>query len=180
MSASRQREIRRDVTERGNSKALLRAYGFPLPDEEMALTADAAVLAARGMGYPVVMKGVSPTLLHKSDAGAVVLGLKDDDAVRAAWVSIFANVKAYGHPDPLEGVLVAEQVSGGIELALGIHRDPEVGLVIMVGAGGVLLELIKDTSFSALPVTQAKARFLLAQTRVSKLMAGYRGGAPPT
>ena len=159
-------------------KALLRAYRFPLPDEEMALTADAAVLAARGMGYPVVMKGVSPTLLHKSDAGAVVLGLKDDDAVRAAWVSIFANVKAYGHPDPLEGVLVAEQVSGGIELALGIHRDPEVGLVIMVGAGGVLLELIKDTSFSALPVTQAKARFLLAQTRVSKLMAGYRGGRP--
>jgi acyl-CoA synthetase (NDP forming) len=158
------------------SKDLLRAYGFSLPVEELAVSPDAAVLAARRIGYPIVMKGVSPTLLHKSDAGAVMLNLKDDDAVRAAWVSIFANVKAYGHPDPLEGVLVAEQVGGGIELVLGVHRDPEIGLVIMAGAGGILLELIKDTSFAVLPLTPSKARQMLTQTRVSKLMSGYRGG----
>ncbi|HEX2724900.1 MAG TPA: acetate--CoA ligase family protein [Beijerinckiaceae bacterium] len=160
------------------SKALLRAYGFALPAEELTVSADAAVSAARRIGYPVVMKGVSPTLLHKSDAGAVMLGVAGDDAVRAAWASIFANVQAYGHPDPLEGVLVAEQVSGGIELALGVHRDPEIGLVVMAGAGGVLLELIKDASFAVPPITPDKARNLLAQTRVAKLMAGYRGARP--
>jgi acetate---CoA ligase (ADP-forming) len=160
------------------SKALLRAYGFPLPEEELAPSPDAAVAAARRIGYPVVMKGVSTTLLHKSDAGAVMLGVTSDDAVRAAWASIFANVKAYGHADPLDGVLVAEQVRGGIELALGIHRDPEIGPVIMVGAGGVLLELIEDASFAVPPMTSAKARHMLAQTRVSKLLTGYRGARP--
>jgi acyl-CoA synthetase (NDP forming) len=161
------------------SKELLRAYGFPLPKERLARSAEEAVAAARQIGYPVVMKGVSPTLLHKSEAGAVMLGLADDDAVRTAWDSIIRNVDAYGHPDPLEGILVAEHVRGGIELVVGAHRDPESGLVMMVGAGGVLLELMKDVSFAVPPMSPAKARHMIEGTRAGKLLAGYRG-APPS
>jgi acetyltransferase len=158
------------------SKDLLRAYGIATPKEIAAQSADEAVKAAAEIGYPVVLKGVAAKLLHKSDAGAVALHLRDGEAVRAAYASIEANARRAGI-DRLDTMLVCEQVSSGLELVLGLNRDPEMGLVVMAGSGGVLLELTKDVAFAAPPITAAKARAMLARTHAARLIAGYRGGA---
>jgi acetate---CoA ligase (ADP-forming) len=157
------------------SKALLRAYGIATPTEIVAQSADDAVKAARQIGFPVVLKAVAAKLTHKSDAGAVALHLHNDDEVRSAYGRIAANVRRAGVD--LEATLVCQQISGGLELVLGLNRDPEMGLVVMAGSGGVLLELIKDVAFAAPPITPAKARAMIERTHVARLMSGYRGGA---
>jgi acyl-CoA synthetase (NDP forming) len=158
------------------SKDLLRAYGIATPKEIAVRSADAAVRAATEIGFPVVLKAVAAKLLHKSDAGAVALHLRDAEAVRAAYSAIEANVRRAGI-DRVDAMLVGEHVTGGLELVLGLNRDPEMGLVIMAGSGGVLLELSKDVAFAAPPITAEKARAMLKRTHAARLMAGYRGGA---
>ena len=159
------------------SKALLAAYGVPLPQEGLAQDVKAAVALATRIGFPVVLKAICATLTHKSDVGAVQLDLRDAEAVRAAWARIEANLAAHGFADALEGVLVAQMVSGGLELVMGVHRDPEMGPVIMGGSGGVLLELVRDVAFAAPPLTLAKAHDLIARTKAGALMKGYRGAS---
>jgi acetyltransferase len=134
-----------------------------------------AVALATGIGFPVVLKAVCATLTHKSDVGAVQLNLRDADALRAAWGRIEANLAAHGLADALEGMLVAQMVTGGLELVMGVHRDPEMGPVIMGGSGGVLLELVRDVAFAAPPLNLAKAHDLIARTKAGALMKGYRG-----
>jgi acetate---CoA ligase (ADP-forming) len=158
------------------SKDLLRSYGIRTPQEQLARSAEEAAAAAAAIGFPVVLKAASAKLPHKSDVGGVMLGLRDADQVKSAWAEIECNVRKHGFEEPLDGMLVCQQISGGLELALGLHRDPEVGLIVMAGAGGVLLELIKDVAFCLPPVTREKARETLARTQISKLLAGYRGG----
>jgi acetyltransferase len=155
------------------SKALIRAYGIPTPAEIAVQSADDAVKAARQVGYPVVLKAVAAKLLHKSDAGAVALHLGDDDAVRAAYGRIADNVRRAGIAT-LDAMLVCQQISGGLELVLGLNRDPEMGLVIMAGSGGVLLELTKDVAFAAPPLTREKARAMIERTHAARLIRGYR------
>lgn len=173
--AARRPDAPRALNE-AQSKEVLAGYGFSLPRERVAKSPQAAAAAAaKEIGFPVVMKAVAADLLHKSDAGGVLLNLGTPDAVAAAWDTIAANVRAHGRTKPLEGMLVCQQVSGGLELVLGLHRDPEMGLVVMAGSGGVLLELVKDVAFAAPPITEAKARDMLARTRAGRLLAGYRG-----
>jgi hypothetical protein len=105
----------------------------------------------------------------------VQLNLRDADSLRAAWARIEANLAAHGFADALEGMLVAQMVMGGLELVMGVHRDPEMGPVIMGGSGGVLLELVRDVAFAAPPLTLAKAHDLIARTKAGALMKGYRG-----
>ena len=155
------------------SKQLIRAYGIPTPAEIAVKSPDDAVKAARQIGYPVVLKGVAAKLLHKSDAGAVALHLGDDDAVRAAYACITENVRRAGI-ESLDAMLVCQQISGGLELVLGLNRDPEMGLVIMAGSGGVLLELTKDVAFAAPPLTREKARAMIERTHAARLLRGYR------
>jgi acyl-CoA synthetase (NDP forming) len=155
------------------SKQLIRAYGIPTPTEIAVQSPDDAVKAARQIGYPVVLKAVAAKLLHKSDAGAVVLHLADDEAVRAAYERIAGNVRRAGI-ESLDAMLVCQQISGGLELVLGLNRDPEMGLVVMAGSGGVLLELTKDVAFAAPPITRGKARAMIERTNAARLMRGYR------
>jgi acetyltransferase len=155
------------------SKQLIRAYGIATPTEIAAQSPDDAVKAARQIGYPVVLKGVAAKLLHKSDAGAVALHLADDEAVRAAYARITENVRRAGI-ESLDAILVCQQISGGLELVLGLNRDPEMGLVVMAGSGGVLLELTKDVAFAAPPITRDKARAMIERTHAARLMRGYR------
>jgi acetate---CoA ligase (ADP-forming) len=157
------------------SKDLLRAYGIAAPTEIAVHSTDEAVAAARQIGFPVVLKAVSENLQHKSDVGAVALRLADDEAVRAAYARISENVRRAG-VDRLDAMLVCQQVNG-LELVLGLHRDPEMGLVVMAGTGGVLLELIEDVAFAAPPITRDKARAMIERTHVARLIGGYRGGA---
>src|SRR4030095_3741111 len=135
-------------------KDILRAYGIPTPEEALATSPEEALKAAARIGYPVVLKAVSDTLTHKSDVGAVALNLANPGALAAAYDRMVEALKEH----KLAGMLVARQVRGGVELVLGLHRDPEMGLVVMAGAGGVLLELTKDVAFCAPPITLHKAR----------------------
>ncbi len=160
------------------SKALLQAYGIGVPRETLAETPDEAAEAAAAIGFPVVLKAVSDKLLHKSDVGGVLLDMADEEAVRRGFSEITENVRRAGFTDPLDGVLVCEQVKGGTELILGVQRDPEMGLVVMIGAGGVLLELVGDVAFAEPPLDRERALSLIGETRIAKVLKGYRG-APP-
>ena len=157
------------------SKVLLRAYGIATPQEIAVQSPDDAVKAAREIGFPVVLKAVAAKLLHKSDAGAVAVGLADERALLAAYERIVANVGQAG-VGALDAMLVCQQISGGLELVLGVNCDPEMGLVVMAGSGGVLLELAKDVAFAVPPITRDKALAMIERTHAARLMRGYRSG----
>jgi acetyltransferase len=159
------------------SKSLLASHGLAVPRENLCRSADEAQKVADAIGYPVVLKVVSAGIAHKSDVGGVLLRLRNRAEVAEGYTQIFRNLEEHGVTVPVEGVLVGQQIDRGLELVLGLHRDPEMGLVVMVGAGGVLLELMKDVAFAALPVSAAKAEDMLNRTRVSRLLDGYRGAA---
>ena len=133
--------------------------------KQLVASLDEALRAAERIGYPVVLKAVSATLTHKSDAGAVALNLATPEQLRAAYERMTAKLAG----EKLDGMLVGQFVSGGLELVLGLHRDREMGLIVMAGAGGVLLELMKDVAFCAPPVSREKALDLLARTQAGRL-----------
>jgi acetate---CoA ligase (ADP-forming) len=157
------------------SKRILADYGIVVPAEALARDEAAAVQAAARIGYPVVLKAVSATLTHKSDAGAVILGIADATALRAGIATIRRNLDRAGFAGSLDGFLVSEFVQGGLELVIGAQRDPEVGPVVMVGAGGVLLELIHDVAFGPAPLDELEATALIERLRIARLLHGYRG-----
>ncbi|MDB5507755.1 MAG: acetyl-CoA synthetase [Hyphomicrobiales bacterium] len=160
------------------SKSLLAAYGLGMPEESLCRSEDDAVAAAARIGFPVVAKIVSAALPHKSDMGGVRVGLKDEAQVRSAFRDIM--VAAEAHPDAphVEGVLIAQMVSGGIELVLGATRDPEMGPVVLFGTGGVDLELWRDVALAACPLDEAAAHELIDRTRAGSLVRGTRGKPP--
>jgi acetyltransferase len=155
------------------SKALLRLYGIAAPPEVVVTSKADAIAAAERIGYPIVLKAVAAALTHKSDAGAVALDLASREQLAAEYDAMTRRLHAHA----LAGMLVAPQIRGGLELVLGLHRDPEMGLVVMAGSGGVLLELVRDVAFCIPPLSPAKAADLLARTRAGRLLEGYRGGA---
>ncbi len=157
-----------------DSKALLRLYGLATPREALVATRAQAMREAASIGFPVVLKAVSEAIPHKSEVGAVILGLESEDDVALAWERIQRNLREHGI-GAIETMLVAQQIEGGVELALGLHRDPEMGPVVMAGSGGRLVELMKDVAFAAPPLDAAKARDLLSRTRAAQLLAGFRG-----
>jgi acyl-CoA synthetase (NDP forming) len=156
------------------SKELLRAYGIAAPEEALVASVAEALGAASRIGYPVVLKAVAATLTHKSESGAVALNLASPQELAAAYDRMAEALKAHA----LGGMLVCRQIRGGLELVLGLHRDPEAGLVAMVGSGGVNVELVRDVVFGVPPLTPAKARHMLGRTRAALLMDGYRGSLP--
>jgi len=157
------------------SKALLGAFGLPLAREVQAADAGAARAAAEEIGYPVVVKALSSDLPHKSEAGAIALNLADGDAVSAACDRIAANVAAFDRDAKIDGFLVAEFVTGGTELALGLIRDPEMGPVVMFGSGGIMVELYKDVAFGRPGLGRAEAEAMIEATRAGRIIAGFRG-----
>jgi acyl-CoA synthetase (NDP forming) len=161
-----------------DSKRLLREYGINAVEERVVKSADEAVQTANAIGYPVVLKAVSRMLLHKSDVGAVKLNIANAADLRADYDEIARNLVQNGITGELEGMLVSRQIRGGVELALGVHRDIDMGLVLMAGSGGVLLELVRDVTFAALPITFEKARGMINKIKIARLLKGYRGSQP--
>ena len=166
------------VLNEADSKALLRAYGIKSPKEIVATGVDAVVRAAKEIGYPVVVKLLAAEVTHKSDIGGVILGIRNEAELRTAHARLAENLAKARPGSKLDQVIVAQQVAGGVELVLGVQRDPEVGPVLMFGAGGVLLELTKDVSFGAVPLPQWQAKAMIERTAAGRLLKGYRG-APP-
>jgi acyl-CoA synthetase (NDP forming) len=173
LQQTRTRSGSAEALSEATSKQLLTLYGVALPPEEVVTDIDQAERAASRIGYPVVLKAVSADVPHKSDAGLVLLGLNNAAAVRDAARTITSQCAAINAK--LEGLLVARQMTGGIEMAAGIHRDPEMGPVVMVSLGGVWLEVFADSAFGPPGLDLARARAMIASVKASQLLDGYRG-----
>jgi acetate---CoA ligase (ADP-forming) len=160
------------------AKTLLADYGVPRPPEALAQTADAAVTAAGKIGGPVALKVQSPDIAHKTEAGAVALRVEGEAALRAAYARVLANAKA-AHPEAaIEGILVQQMAPPGIEIILGVNRDPDFGPMLMVGLGGIHVEILRDVAFAPVPIERDEALSLIGELRGAALFDGARG-APP-
>ena len=160
------------------AKELLRQAGLRVTREQLATSADDAVRCAAEIGFPVVLKIVSADIAHKSDVGGVVLNLADEAAVRLAYTRIRESV-ARALPEALiDGVLVAAMIPAGVETVLGVVRDPLFGPIVMVGLGGIFVELLRDIVFRPAPISAADAHEMINRLRGRALLDGIRG-APP-
>ncbi len=160
------------VLDENRSKAILKAWGIPVVGETMVLNDQEAVAAARSFGFPVVMKGISRGMVHKTEAGLVRLGIKSADEVRAEYAALLAAMEDDGGT-----VLVQQQIPQGLELIVGMIRDPQFGVCVMCGMGGVMAEVLNDTVFGVAPLTEAEALALIARMKSCRLLDGFRGGA---
>ena len=157
-------------------KAVCDAYGIPLPSEGLARSADEARAVADGIGYPVVMKIVSPDILHKTEAGGVVVGVADGDAAAAAYEAIVAGARAYKPEARVDGVQVQQMVTGDAqEVIVGAVTDPSFGKLVAFGLGGVLVEVLKDITFRLAPATADDARSMLDGIQAAEVLDGVRG-----
>jgi len=157
---------------------ILGAYGFPLPKNILAKTEDEAVEAANKIGYSVVMKIASPQIVHKSDAGGVKVNLTNDDEVRNAFKEIVENAKKYDSDAEIKGVLIVEMVKGGKEMIIGSKLEPGFGPVIMLGMGGIYVEILKDVTFRLAPLTDQESNDMIMSIKTKKLLDGVRGEKP--
>ena len=149
---------------------LLRDYGITPARTQAADSTAGALAAAAGLGYPVVLKTDEPGIAHKSDAGGVLLGIGDPDALRVAYRDVAGRLGSR--------VLICETIPAGPELSLGLARDHELGPLLVVGAGGVLVELLADRAVALPPVSAGQAHRMLGTLRVARLLAGVRGQPP--
>lgn len=158
------------------SKELIAAWGIPITREATAVSADKAVAAAAAIGYPVALKVDSPDILHKTEAGAIRLGLTDGAQVAAAYADIMSNAARYGPAGAvINGVLVQEMVSGGVETIIGVSYDAQLGPTLLFGAGGVMVEVYNDVALRLCPITRSEARDMINQVKGSRLLHGFRG-----
>lgn len=159
--------------------ALLMEYGLPMPRHRVAHSAGEAAEAAAEIGFPVVLKIVSRDVLHKSDAGGVRVNLATAAAVEAAYDGILESVGTRVPGARVEGVLVCEMLpTGGVECIVGMIRDASFGPAIMVGLGGVFVEVLKDVTFRVLPLTEADALAMIQELKGYALLGGVRGQKP--
>ena len=159
--------------------AILSAYGIRGVRESLARTAEEAAGAAEAVGYPVVLKVSSPEIPHKSDSGLVELNVRDRDEVKARFESLMETVAAHAPRAAVEGILVQEMVSpGAVEVLVGVFQDPSFGPALVLGMGGVLVELVQDRCIRIPPVTLSEAKDMTASLRGKALFEGYRGTEP--
>ncbi len=154
---------------------LLACYGLHVLPTRLAKTPDEAAAIARDMGLPVVMKIVSPQILHKSDAGGVMVGLDTEDEVKSAFEKIVENAKKYDPKAEIEGVLVVKMAPEGEEIILGANRYPTFGPLLMFGLGGIFVEVFKDVEFRLAPIGRNEARQMIRGINGYKILQGFRG-----
>ena len=157
---------------------VLRTYGFPIPKSILAKKDKEAIQAAKKIGYPIVMKIVSPQIIHKSDAGGVKIGLKNSQEVRTAFKEIIKNAKKYNKKAIIKGVLIQEMVKGGKETIIGSKLESGFGPVVMFGMGGIYVEVLKDVTFRLAPITDSEADEMISSIKTNKLLQGVRGEKP--
>ncbi len=165
------------LTER-EAKAVLAAYGVPVVGEQLVQSADAAVSAAQELGFPVVLKVESPDLPHKTEAGVIRLSLKNEDEVKAAYAVVMGNAGRVSPKPRINGVLVQPMLSAGTEIMIGAKIDPLFGPLIVVGLGGIMVELLKDTVVELAPINHGEARAMLDRLKGRAALAGFRGSEP--
>jgi acetyltransferase len=157
------------------AREVLAGAGVPVARGLLAQDAGAAVAAAAEIGYPVALKVDSPDIPHKTEAGGVALDLATPEAVRDGFDAILARARTFAPDARIEGVGVHEMVTGGVELILGIKRDPAFGPVVMLGAGGELVEVMKDTVLRVAPLSRREAEAMIDELACLPLLTGVRG-----
>ena len=162
------------LTER-EAKEVLALYGVPVVGEKLVHSADEAANAAEALGLPVVLKVESPDLPHKTEAGVIRLNLKTAAEVRAAYDAVMANAHKVEPLPDINGVLVQPMVPQGVEMVVGARVDPLFGPLVVVGLGGILVELLADTALLPAPVSHTEALEMLRSLKGVKLLEGFRG-----
>ncbi|MFO0793358.1 MAG: acetate--CoA ligase family protein [Candidatus Brocadiaceae bacterium] len=160
------------------AKQVISAYGFRVPKSILASSEAEAVNAAEEISYPVVMKISSPDILHKSDFGGVVVGLKDEVSVRRCFCDITQKAHRLMPDAEIQGVLIQQMITGGKEIILGMSRDPQFGPLVMFGLGGIYTEVLKDVTFRIAPVGLSDAEEMVQEIRSFPLLQGVRGEKP--
>jgi 4-hydroxybutyryl-CoA synthetase (ADP-forming) len=157
---------------------VLEAYGFSIPKKHLAQNEEECMKAVQEIGYPVVMKIASPEIVHKSDAGGVKIGLKNEDEIRQAFRTIISNAKKYKPDAKIDGILVQEMIKSGKETILGAKFDPILGPLIMFGLGGIYVEVLKDVVFRLAPLEEREATRMIESVKTINLLKGVRGEKP--
>jgi acetyltransferase len=160
------------------SRALLKAYGVPLPEAILVTHAKKAVEVANNMGYPVAMKVVSPDIIHKSDAGGIQLGLRDPRDVERAFEQILSSAQKVALKERILGCLISPMARKGQECVIGMVRDRQFGPVLMFGLGGIFVEVLKDVSFRVAPVPGEDIDEMIKEIKGYKILTGVRGDKP--
>jgi acyl-CoA synthetase (NDP forming) len=160
------------------AKGICDAYGIAVPKEGVANDGAAAAALASAIGYPVVMKIVSPQILHKTEAGGVVVGVKNAQQAAEAFASIVANARRYDPKASIDGVQVQQMLSGGQEVIIGAVTDPAFGKLVAFGLGGILVEVLKDITFRLAPATREDALSMLDGIAAAEILRGVRGADP--
>ena len=168
----------RSILTEFESKKILKQAGIPVVETKLAKTQKEAVSLSQKMSFPVVLKIVSPEVIHKSDSGGVKLSINSVTEVKKAYDEILKKVrKQYPHA-VIHGVSVQKMIQPGTEVIVGTSKDPQFGPVIMFGLGGIFVELLKDVSFRVIPVEQRDAHEMIKEIKGYPLLQGYRGKEP--
>ena len=168
----------RNVLAEVESKELLQKAGIPVVEARLARTKREAVSLSKQMGFPVVLKISSPDVIHKSDAGGVKLGLANATQVGKAYSEIVSSIKQAYPEAEIHGLSVQRMAGPGVEVIIGMSKDPQFGPVLMFGLGGILVEVLKDVSFRIVPVSERDARDMIREIKGYPILEGYRGQKP--
>jgi len=160
------------------AKTICMEYGIPVTKFRVAKTAEEAVKFAEEIGYPTVLKIVSPDVIHKFDVGGVVLDLKSPEDIRNAYKKILESVKKHKPKAKIRGILVQEMAPSSTEVIVGSTKDPQFGPALMFGLGGVFVEVLKDVTFRIAPITEQDAREMITEVKAYPILKGYRGQPP--
>src|SRR5277367_2244150 len=160
------------------ARGVCEAYEIAIAREGVASSAEEAAELASGIGFPVVMKIVSPQILHKTEAGGVIVGVKSAAAAKDAYAAIVGNAKKYDAKAEILGVQVQQMLAGGQEVIIGAVTDPAFGKLVAFGLGGILVEVLKDITFRLAPATKEDALSMLDGIQAAEILRGVRGAKP--
>ncbi|MEM4244427.1 MAG: acetate--CoA ligase family protein [Candidatus Bathyarchaeia archaeon] len=175
---SQARREGRNVLLENEAKAICMEYAIPVTMFKLAESEEEAVEFAAQIGFPVVLKIVSPDIIHKSDAGGVMVNLKTAADVQKAYSKILENAKKYNSTAKIVGVLVQEMAPPSTEVIVGAVKDSQFGQTLMFGLGGIFVELLKDVTFKVAPITREDAQEMVAKVKAYPLLKGYRNTPP--
>lgn len=159
-----------------NAKKILKKYGVPVVNETIATSIDEAVQAAEEIGHPIVAKGLSPQITHKTDANIIRLSIQDENELKKKYDEIISNIKSYDSSAEIEGVLIQEMIENGREVIMGAKKDEVFGPMIMFGIGGIFTEILEDLSFRIAPLSEKDAEKMVREIKGYPLLKGARGG----
>ena len=157
-------------------RTLLKKYNIKVPKAYLAKSEDDAISHAEKIGYPVVIKLMSPDVLHKTDTGGVILNIDGPESLRKAYNKIIANAKTQGNIK-IDGILVEETLTG-VQIITGVSQDPQFGPIVMFGLGGIFVEILHDVSFRVIPITMHDAEKMISEIKAYNILCGARGQKP--